>query len=320
MNYTTYISLLENAKESLETNGIAVIPNILKLDEVQQMQAGMWNILEDVTKRFDTPIDRNDDKTWAEMFKLYPLHSMMLQNFGIGHYQDVWNVRQNSNICKAFSTIWNSTPEEMLTSFDAISIHMPHEVTGKGYYKGNDWLHTDQSYTRSNLECIQGFVTAYDIREGDATLTILSKSHKYHEKVGKKFNITSKKNWHKLTQEQIDFYIGEGCKRECIMAPAGSLVLWDSRLIHAGQEPLKDRVQPNFRFVVYVCQLPKSHCDSKNLIKKQQAFNDLRLTSHWPNKVKLFPKFPNTYGGPMPIVDPIPLPILTNLGKSLAGI
>jgi hypothetical protein len=53
--------------------------------------------------------------------------------------------------------------------------------------------------------------------------------------------------------------------------------------------------------------------------KKQKAFNEIRSTSHWPHKPKLFPKNPRTYGGPMPDITPIEKPILTELGRKLAG-
>jgi len=53
--------------------------------------------------------------------------------------------------------------------------------------------------------------------------------------------------------------------------------------------------------------------------KKQKAFNEIRTTSHWPAKVKLFPKNPRTYGKELPKVSKINIPNLTELGKSLAG-
>ena len=43
------------------------------------------------------------------------------------------------------------------------------------------------------------------------------------------------------------------------------------------------------------------------------------MTTHWPNKVSLFPKMPRTYGNPVPTVTDLPKPILTDLGKKLAG-
>lgn len=53
--------------------------------------------------------------------------------------------------------------------------------------------------------------------------------------------------------------------------------------------------------------------------KKQKAFEELRTTSHWPHKIKLFPKQPRTYGRDYEIVTEIQPPVLTDIGKKLAG-
>jgi hypothetical protein len=45
--------------------------------------------------------------------------------------------------------------------------------------------------------------------------------------------------------------------------------------------------------------IPRNFASAKNLEKRKKAFNDLRMTSHWPNKPKLFTKFPRTYGKPL---------------------
>ena len=55
------------------------------------------------------------------------------------------------------------------------------------------------------------------------------------------------------------------------------------------------------------------------LNKKRKAFKDLRMTSHWPHKPKLFPKNPRTYGNPLPNITQVKEPKLTELGYRLAG-
>ena len=41
---------------------------------------------------------------------------------------------------------------------------------------------------------------------------------------------------------------------------------------------------------------PRKMCDTKNLEKRLKAFQELRMTTHWPHHVKLFAKKPRTYG------------------------
>ena len=64
---------------------------------------------------------------------------------------------------------------------------------------------------------------------------------------------------------------------------------------------------------------PRSQATEANLRKKQKAFNELRMTTHWPHKPTLFPKNPRTYGGPLPNITYVPKPNLTELGLKIAG-
>lgn len=66
--------------------------------------------------------------------------------------------------------------------------------------------------------------------------------------------------------------------------------------------------------------MPRSLCTKANLAKKVKAFEELRTTNHYPHKPKFFAKTPRTYGGPpVPDVTPIEPPVLTELGRRLAG-
>lgn len=161
--YKNYDTTLTSVKKQLETYGVAVIPNVLNATEIKAMQDGMWDILETLTSKLDTPVKRTDKKTWKSYYELLPLHAMLLQHYKVGHHQSIWDIRQNPKVCKVFAKIWGVKEDELLTSFDGCAIHLPPEVTGRGWYKNNSWLHTDQSYCRNDLECIQGFVTAFYI-------------------------------------------------------------------------------------------------------------------------------------------------------------
>jgi hypothetical protein len=320
MEYKDYTTSIDKLSETLGKYGVAVIPNVLSQQEIADMKKGMWDTLGTITKKFDKPIKEKDQKSWNSFYDLLPLHSMLIQHHGIGHAQFVWDLRQNPNIALIFAKLWKCKPEDLLTSFDGLSIHFPPEVTGKGWYKGNDWLHTDQSYTRNNFECAQGFVSGFDINEYDATLTILEGSHKYHKECAEKFNLTSKTDWYKLNDEEIKFYKDKSCKQYCVKCPAGGMVFWDSRTIHAGIEPQKDRKKQNTRLVVYICQTPRKLASKTDLEKKQLAFKELRMTSHWPHKIKLFPLNPRTYGSAdLPNTTPLPKPKLSDFGLKLAG-
>ena len=306
-------------KETILKYGVAVIPNVLDEKEIENMNCGVWDMLETITKPFPIPIIKSDINTWKSYYQLLPNHSMLLQHYQVGQAQYVWDIRQNPKIVDIFCDLWNVDRYNLLTSFDGISFHMPPEILQNQRYYKNDWFHTDQSYTRPQFECVQSWVTGYDVGEGDGTLAILEGSNNFHDEFRVNFNITQKTDWYKLTEDEKQFYNDRGCKRISIKCPAGGMVFWDSRTIHSGQEPVKGRINHRFRNIVYVCMTPKEWCLEKNIEKKQFAFENMRMTNHYPHKPKLFPVNPHTYGAPLPITNKLQTPNLTTLGKSLAG-
>ncbi len=323
-----YFTTKEKVKETIQKYGVAIIPNVLTEDEREEMKNGMWDYLETVSAQFDTPIKRDDKKSWREIYNLMPLHSMLIQHWGLGHAQFIWNLRQNEKCVEIFSSLWNVPKEELLVSFDGAAFHMPPEETNRGYYRGNKWYHTDQKLCDSAFKCVQSWVTAFDVNEGDATLTFLEGSNNYHEEFSRRLTQglfrelkreEVNKDWYKLQENEINFFLKKGCKIKDIVCPAGSMVLWDSRTFHAGKEALKVRKVPNFRCVVYLCYTPRIRATETNLKKKKKAFEEKRMTSHWPEKSKLFAKKPRTYNKILPPISSIPDPVLNDLGLKLAG-
>ena len=70
------------------------------------------------------------------------------------------------------------------------------------------------------------------------------------------------------------------------------MVLWDSRLVHAGANPMCDRPDPTrWRYVVFVCMTPAVWAKDDDYQQKIKAYNELRLTAHWPSQVSHFSVF-----------------------------
>ena len=316
MFYKEYNTTLDNLNAHLDQYGVAVIPNVLTEAECINLRNQIWSELKHVTQnRFNI----SDQNTWREFFKFYPLHSMLLQHFSLGHMQPVWDIRQHPKVCEPFEKIWNVPKNNLLVSFDGLSVHLPPEKTKKGWYLENNWFHTDQSFEKQDKCCIQGFINLYPVNDKDASLSILEGSHNYHQEFKNQYNPECKDDWYKLKDGEKDFYLNKGCNEYAVKAGVGSMVFWDSRTIHQGKEPEKAREEENFRIVVYVCMMPRNMSNDKALEKKKKAFNELRVTNHWANNPKLFPKTPRTYGGELPEFNPIHPPQLTELGRRLAG-
>ena len=54
--------------------------------------------LNKLTENLQNPIQKNNHITWRTLYDLYPKHSMLLQNFSVGHSQFIWDIRQNQKV------------------------------------------------------------------------------------------------------------------------------------------------------------------------------------------------------------------------------
>lgn len=318
--YVDFSCSLLNAKEALERDGVCVIPNVLPEQDLVQARTGMWDAIEQITSQFEGGgILRDAPETYGKLRQLFPIHSMILQHWGIGHSQFCWDVRSHPGVVHALGSLYRVPSQRLITSFDGASIHLPDPANKRGYYR-NPWYHTDQASTTRGHMSWQGLVNLFDVEEGDATLCVLKGSHLKHAAYFDQFGIVEKKNWYKLPSEpeHMQFFKDQGCTPAAILAKAGDLVLWDSRTFHFGREPLKQRVNSDrLRAVVYTCLTPRSKASNKAQEKRRKAFAELRMTTHLPHAPTLFPKTPRTYGQQLPRTTALPAPVLSELAKKL---
>ena len=221
-----------------------------------------------------------------------------------------WNLRLNPKILNVFSKFWNVESEDLITSFDGASFELTNISNTKS------WYHVDHSYLDSKFRNLQSWITAFDVEPGDATLSVLESSHKYHSEFTKYFNITNFSDFYVLNNLEFDYYKNK-CMERKICCPKGSLVLWDSRTVHYGSNSLDKK---NLRCVSYLCYIPRKYCTKKNLKYKKIAFENLDTTTHDPSLCKLKLKTPlgceddeNLY------ITKIKKPIINELGRKLCG-
>ena len=306
-----YNTELNNINNYLNEYGVAVISNILTENECINYRNQIWNELKYVSKdRFDI----NNLDTWNEFYNFDPYQSMLLHYNSLGHMQPIWEIRQHPKVYQVFEKIWDVSVNELIVSFDGLSIHLPPEKTNRGYHI-EDWFHTDQSSKKNGRHCIQGLINLYPVNDCDATLSIIEKSHLYHESFFVDNQINNKSDWYQLKNNDIDYF--KNCKKCAVKADIGSMILWDSRTFHQGIGSIKNRDKENFRMVIYVTMMPRSTInDPKTLIKKQKALKNLRITSHWANTVFTFPKKFKNSNNEFNIIHN---PILNDIGLRLAG-
>ena len=93
--YKHYDTDINNVNDCLSRDGIAVIPNILKPPELEDIINKKWETLQHMSKG---NIKRDEPDSWKGIYQFFPLHSMLIQHFYIGHSQFVWDVRQNKAV------------------------------------------------------------------------------------------------------------------------------------------------------------------------------------------------------------------------------
>lgn len=260
--------LSDNNRLELKDFGYTIVNNVLDRKECN-------NIISMICRWLDTIHDNTNN--------MYGI----IKDYNIGHSDFLWKVRTNKNVIKVFEELWNE--KELLVSFDSMCIMNPPNKGGN--IDSISWLHVDQGPKKKGLQCIQGFVNLEETTENDGSMIIIPGSHKYHsgmfEKNGKIFN----QDWYKLKDDDIKYIDNLKLKNKRLIIPKGAMVLWDSRTIHCNCYPTNKST--NFRYVVYVCMTPKKWCNNFNLKKRIKAFEENRMTTHWPHIVKLIKKNKN---------------------------
>ena len=297
--------------------------DILTDDECRAAVNGTWDFLESL----GTGVLRNEPNSWKD--SSWPLMTRgILHYLSVGHMQPLWDVRQNRRVAQAFAEVWrpherrlaNLEPEDLLVSFDGINIMRPPEKMGGVGFRGTPWPHVDQGSSQLGLKCYQGFVNLFDTGPEDGCLTVYERSHSLRDDYFAERKVrTGSKDWYKLPAGETWFQ-DNGCDVTRVVAPKKSLALWDSRLVHYNSPPIQGRTNPEFRMVFYVSMTPRIWATDAALKKKRNAFANLRMTPHWPHKITLVPKIPQTYGKSLPHCKPLTTaPELTRLGYRLAG-
>jgi hypothetical protein len=305
---------------SLQERGFAVVPNVLDAATCNSLKQ-RW--LATMASYEGSGFDPANRATWTSSNLPTGTRGMqdctapfekpdflrLIYQIGppVAHEPWMWEARLAA--APVFASLWGCAKEELISSMDR-ACFVPYTRLKINKKTAQGWWHLDQSAIsrRGSLECVQGFVTLNDIGAGEVALTVLEGAHKHHAAFfaehlsEERAENSASENWLKFIPEEKDkeWYLGrEGVRETRVHAPAGSLVLWESRLPHHAMPPLLATARSQIdRYVIYTCMVPRSWAFPRALKKRIKAFEEGRATSHWPQDSKLFGKTPRTYGGP----------------------
>ena len=333
-----YYTTTENVLDVLGEQGLAILPGFLTKKECREMTDGFWSTFEHIT---NGELDREDSDTWRTLTALQPTQGMLFQSYGIGQAQVLWDIRQKEKILGVFRDIYDD--DDLTVSMDGLAFSLPPEYTNCGWARGPDNTHVDQSLLDNNFNWVQGWITSQDVHEGDATFSFIPKSHLKHKdfydfKVAGGFcedcgecdeciafrKYKGDNDWYVLTGRDIQFFAESGGTvdhssiLERVQCPAGSMIIWDSRLFHSGSRPQKGREHPSTRMVAYVTYYPKAKLSDKQKKYHLETFTKGETSTH--HLANRFLKKPRQYGPPSETITgavPLPRPILNEIGKEL---
>lgn len=296
--------------DDLDEKGYCVIPNLITKEECKKYIDRIWDWLEGL----DTDIDRNEPATWGNG-QWPPSMFGIIHRLSIGQEQFIWDLRQDPRVIEVFKQIWET--DELLVSFDGMCILKPGQNQDMKERKKAFWAHTDQGSHKVGRHCIQGLMTLEEAGPHDGGLVVWPGTNKIHQEYFKEKKITTDGDWYKYPRSYIAILEREGYERTKVIAPAGSLILWDSRTIHQNEQPHKEQKVPRFRYAIYLCMTPASMATEHDIARKRAAFYQKKMTNHWPhqaNPVILRNIDLSNYKVSME------LPELTDVGMKLAGL
>lgn len=229
-----------------------------------------------------------DPSTW-KVDNLPILSRGVLKHY-FGHTEMQWQIRE---LCAPlFARMWGCPPEDLLSSFDGGAFMLPEPGATT---KAKIWIHNDTPRNEQgiyNFCCVQGIVNFVDNGPSDGGLILVEGSQN-------------------VLKEYLDKHPSEGISwgmadmGDCLLrtkplikicAPAGHMILFDSRIFHCNISPTGNII----RMCTYVSMQLRSEAKEEELAKRQRLYTEGRMTGHWccGPWFKETGKDPNTYGKP----------------------
>lgn len=244
--------------------------------DVDYFKNEFFNWLESCCQNFK----RDDPATWIDK-NLCPNSRGVFKSY-FGHEFFQWQIRE---LCiPIFELIWQT--RDLLCSFDG-GCFLPSAESDT--FK--NWFHVDQHRDMPNFSSVQGIVNFNDNNFEDGGLVLIE---------GSKDVFTTYMDRHQSSglvwglEDILDPFI-VNLQKIKICAPAGHIILFDSRMFHCNCPP---RNLGSYRMCTYVCMQPRYYATEKELKKRIEWYTKGRMTNHWvySKMLKVCPEKPHTYG------------------------
>ncbi|KAL7558322.1 hypothetical protein ACA910_019352 [Epithemia clementina (nom. ined.)] len=277
-----------------------VAPPVFALDATDQWLAYLKDHEYTVISAIDkSEIQRLMQIFWRDMEKIHPqareLSNRVWPSYfsvgiikdpvtGIGQSEFAWECRNQSSVKQAFAKIHGCN--SLITSFDSVGVFRNPNKYPKFKAK-NGWLHVDQGASATEW-CVQGLLNMIEANEETGGFVCLPGSHSDGSlgnliaavKPPPSKDFIEGPEGHSLWNKTYSF----------LKIPAGSLLLWDSKLVHSNTHYIAPPTSQDAlsRLVAYVCLVTRDRVKSNEICElRQRCVEEGLTTNHRPDRPEL---------------------------------
>lgn len=284
---------VDDWKSFFHDNGYVVIRNIIGSPSIEKAKTLMWEFF----TKMGTGIREGDPETWIDdQWPGTALKKGIVSGYGAGQSDFMWFLRGIRDVRTPFSRLWDCDLNDLVPSFDGFSIFRPVNQNPKWKTDNSLWYHIDQNgHDKPSFVCVQGQVLLLNSDENDGGFVLVPKSHAVFGDIFKRLP--------SLGKDQIDFirfnpndlqspWYHEFVEHQLypikLCAPAGSLVLWDSRTTHCNcaAAPSKNEMHDQLRRITaFISFAPRSQLTESDIIRRKECFATGGTSTHWINAI-----------------------------------
>lgn len=276
-----------------ERDGFVVVENVFSQTEIKKAVDELWESPQLLGR--DPAIKRDDPSTWGrEHWPQSDGDKNFFQSLEPFQDQACWEFAQNPKAYHVMQLLWrqHGVEEVCIPGPPRWGVMRPSAIN-PAWRTQENWLHWDQNpWTEPGFGWVQGFACVSEQTKTTGGLLCVPGFHKHWRKWGEDHPEGSVK----IDGRVIDRSFGRGCPfpvppddhahRQVVrvLAPAGALVLWDSRLPHQNfPNSGKD-----FRMVLYLSYSPLCNqilADCREAYRRKMIVMQVlrRPEGFWPN-------------------------------------
>tara|TARA_B100000674_G_C37756622_1_gene875924 strand:- start:19 stop:933 length:915 start_codon:yes stop_codon:yes gene_type:complete len=252
-------------KEALKKEGFVVLRDIISKDNKEKAITMFKSDLNSISKSFDW----EDRKTWTSNNTPIVWGKSSAVFCGFGQCDSNWFLRLNSRAREAFSYVYDTN--NIIVSFDGFSLFLSDKQ------KSTSWLHQDQRPSDERYS-IQGIINLLSCNENDAGFICVPKSHVEYQPPDQNTD------WVVLPKDSP--YKDKSVK---ILTPERSLILFNSKLIHANvgiqkKHPMGVHIN---RLSAYITFVPRDRQSEKIRQERIKGYFSGDSCSHWADRYEV---------------------------------